>query len=93
MKTLLLIAEGEKVFMDACPSRVFISIPGDSLRAFPARPAVANHVASTIENSGPSLLSGSVDENAQEFFIEVFETGSFRYLYFGKLREEIKATG
>lgn len=31
MKTLLLIAEGEKVFMDACPSRVFISIPGDSL--------------------------------------------------------------
>lgn len=71
MKTLLLIAEGEKVFMDACPSRVFISIPGDSLRA---SPAVANHVASTIENSGPSLLSGSVDENAQEFFIEVFET-------------------
>lgn len=74
MKTLLLIAEGEKVFMDACSSRVFISIPGDSLRAFPARPAAANHVASTIENSGPSLLSGSVDENAEEFSIEVFET-------------------
>lgn len=74
MKTLLLIAGGEKVFMDACPSRVFISIPGDLPRARErAQPVAANHVASTIENSGPALLRGgeppppTVDENAEEF--------------------------
>lgn len=67
MKTLLLIAEGEKVFMDACPSRVFISIPGTLSTLFPRAPSqqITSHRLSKIPV--PLSTSESVDENAEEF--------------------------
>lgn len=70
MKTLLLIAGGEKVFMDACAGAAFSFRFRSTLSArLPClAPAVANHVASAIENSWSSLsTSGSVDENIEEF--------------------------
>jgi len=73
MKTLLLIAGGEKVFMNACAGAAFsfrFRATLLSLRAsLVLSLAVGNHVASAIENSCPLSSSQAADER---ILIEIF---------------------